>query len=300
MKNFFVKAGTEIKSALPTFLKGIIVGLGAMAPGLSGSILLVLFGLYQKVVNTVSHIFKDFKRNLLFLIPLILGMGIGIIASAKIIDPLLTNFPLQTNFAFLGLVLGTLPALWLEVRKEGYKKHHYLFTALAFVLGSVFFYFSSKYGLFPEIADPSFIDSLLLGLAVACAYLIPGVDSAIILTAFGLYKLWVYAIDAFDFGVLLPAAIGLVIGGVIISLVFNKLLSKFYTGTYSIVFGLFIAVILDFIYNDCSGIGKNTETVFAFIFLVLGFAFSLAFSHIEKIVGYIKKKCNKAPEEENE
>ncbi len=273
---------------MKTFLKGIVVGLGAIAPGLSGSILLVIFGLYQKIVNTVSNIFKNFKKNMLFLIPLALGICIGIVAFAKIIKIPLDAFPMQTNYTFLGLIIGAMPMLWREVRKEGFEKKHYFFAAGAFVIGGVFFFLSR--GLFPDITEPSFFESVLLGLAVACAYLIPGVDSFAILSSFGLYNLWINSIDAFDFGVLLPALIGLAAGGVVISLIFNKLLSKFYTGTYSIIFGLFIAVILNFILKECIPTSFGWGTVVSFIFLIFGAAFSFAFSNIGKIVEFFKSK----------
>ena len=48
-----------------TFLKGLIVGIGGIAPGLSGSVLLVIFGLYQKTINAIATLFKDFKKNIL-------------------------------------------------------------------------------------------------------------------------------------------------------------------------------------------------------------------------------------------
>ena len=49
------------------FLKGIIVGIGGIAPGLSGSILLIIFGLYRKTLDTLGNLFRDFKNNLRFL-----------------------------------------------------------------------------------------------------------------------------------------------------------------------------------------------------------------------------------------
>ncbi len=232
---------------------------------------------------------------MLFLIPLALGIGIGIIAFAKIIKIPLDAFPMQTNYAFLGLILGALPMLWREVRKEGFKKHHYIFTACAFALGTVFFILSR--GLFPDIEDPTFFESVILGLAVACAYLIPGVDSFAILSSFGLYNLWINSIDAFDFNVLLPAALGLLAGGIVISLIFNKLLSKFYTGTYSIVFGLFIAVILNFIIRECPPPAADGKTAVSIILLIIGAAFSFAFSNIEKIITLIKKRKDAVEED---
>ncbi len=271
-----------------TFLKGIVVGLGAIAPGLSGSILLVMFGLYQKVVTAVSTIFKSFKKNLLFLIPLALGIGVGVLLFAKLIDFLRDHFPMQTNYAFLGLILGTLPMLLREVKKEGFAKKYYIFMAVSFVGGLLFFFLNR--GLFPNITEPRLYQSFLLGPAVAAAYLVPGVDSAAILSAFGLYDLWLGSVESLNFSVLIPAGIGFVIGAFAISFLFNKLFAKWYTGTYSIIFGLFLSVILNFLFKECPKPAADLKTTVSTLLLVLGFAFSLAFSQLESIQAYFKKK----------
>ena len=94
---------------MKNFLKGIVIGLGAVAPGLSGSILLVIFGLYQKTVTAISQIFKQFIKSVKFLMPLALGILLGILMFSKLVDWLLTSFEMQTRFAFLGFILGSLP-----------------------------------------------------------------------------------------------------------------------------------------------------------------------------------------------
>ncbi len=269
------------------FFKGIIVGLGAIAPGLSGSILLVIFGLYQKIVSTVSNIFKNFKKNVLFLLPLVLGIGLGIIIFSKLIVIPLNAFKMQTYYAFLGLILGTIPMLFKEVRKEGFAPKYYIFMAGAFVFGVAFFILNM--GAFPEVVEPKLWQSFVLGLAVAGAYLIPGVDSFAILSSFGLYDLWINSINEFNFKILLPAGLGVAVGGIAISLIFNKLFSKWYTGTYSVIFGLFISVILNFVFKECPTPSADGATAVSFILLVLGFAFSFAFSHIEDIMEKLKK-----------
>ncbi len=275
---------------MKTFFKGIIVGLGAVAPGLSGSILLVIFGLYQKIVNTVSNIFKDFKKNILFLLPLALGIGIGIIIFSKLIVIPLNAFKMQTYYAFLGLILGTVPMLFKEVRKEGFAPKYYIFMAGAFAFGVVFFLLNI--GMFPEIVNPTLLQSFALGIAVAAAYLVPGVDSFAILSSFGLYNLWLNSINSFDLKVLLPAGVGLAIGAIAISLLFNKLFAKWYTGTYSVIFGLFISVILNFIFKEVKELGfaLNGTTVVSVILLILGFALSYTFSRLEEIMERFKKK----------
>ncbi len=273
---------------MKTFFKGIIVGLGAVAPGLSGSILLVIFGLYQKIVETVSRIFKNFKKNMLFLIPLVLGIGLGIIIFSRLIVIPLNAYKTQTHYAFLGLILGALPTLFKEVRKEGLKKRHYASACAAFAFGAAFFILNSE--AFPSITQPSFFQSVGLGLAVAAAYLVPGVDSFAILSTFGLYELWLNSINNFDFSVLLPAALGLLIGGVAISLLFNLLLKKFYSGTYSVIFGLFISVILNFIIKECPPPTLDTTGIVSVVLLFAGFAISFVFGNIEKISKKFKDK----------
>lgn len=277
---------------LTTFFKGIVVGLGAVAPGLSGSILMVIFGLYQKVVSTVSHIFKDFKKNVLFLCPLVLAIGIGAVIFSKLIDLPMSAFPMQTAYLFLGLVLGTVPVLLGEVKKEGLRPQHYAYTAVAFAAAFVFFVLGVVE--FPEVTNPTFLQSVVLGLAVAAAYLVPGVDSFAILSTFGLYNLWKDSLGNLDMKVLLPAAIGLLIGGVLISLLFNKLLSKFYSATYSVIFGLFMAIIINYAYRDCylacvGDLGWNVKTVVSVVLVFVGFGSSLLFSRLDSIVGRIRE-----------
>lgn len=270
-----------------TFLKGIVVGLGAVAPGLSGSILLVIFGLYQKIVSTVSHIFKNFMKNVLFLLPLALGIGGGMVLFSRLIDIPLTHFPMQTYYMFLGLILGTIPMVFKEVRKEGYHPKYIAFTAVSFVAGAAFFLLNQ--GLFPNIEDANILQSILLGIVVAAAYLVPGVDSFAILSAFGLYNLWKDSLGNLNFSVLLPAAVGLAIGALLICFGFNKLFNRWYTGTYSIIFGLFLAVILNYIVKECPPPEANLTTVISVLLFFVGLAFSLAFSQIEKIMAKVKK-----------
>ncbi len=264
-----------------TFLKGIVVGLGAIAPGLSGSILLVMFGLYQRVVDIVSNIFKDFKKNILFLLPLGSGIVVGVLLFSKIVDFLLASFPMPTYYAFLGLILGTVPMLFKEVKKEGFSNKYYLFMVAAFAVGIAFFAINQNG--FPNVESPNLLQSLGLGLAVAAAYLVPGVDSAAILSVFGLYELWVTSLSNLNLKVLIPAGVGLVIGGLVISFVFNKLFKKWYTGTYSVIFGLFISVILNFMFKECPRPQLNLETAVSVALLIAGFAGSMAFGRLEAL-----------------
>ena len=272
------------------FLKGIVVGIGGISPGLSGSVLLVIFGLYQKVVDAIGTIFKNFKKNLLFLIPLFLGMGVGVVLFSKITDYFLGAFEMQTRYLFLGLVVGTLPLFHKEVKKNGFAKKYYIYIAAAALFGLLLFVVNKD--LFPQVENPNFLQSVLLGVAVAGSALIPGVDSAVILSSFGLYELWVSSVADLNLTVLLPAAIGVGLGVLVISFGMSKLIKRFYTATFSIVFGLFISIIPRVLNESCVP-AMNGKTVLSFVLVIVGFAISFYLGDIPKHNAWLKEKFGK-------
>lgn len=286
---------------MKNFLKGIIVGIGGIAPGLSGSVLLVIFGLYQKTINAIGTLFKDFKKNVCFLIPLFLGFGVGILLFSKVVDFFLNTYEMQTRFAFLGLVLGTIPLFYKEVKKEGFSNKYYIVIILAAIFG--FFLFSFK-NTFTQIQNPNLLQSVLLGVAVAGSSIIPGVDSAVILSSLGLYELYVSSLANLNFSVLIPAAFGLAFGALIISFIINKLIKRFYTATFSVIFGLFISIIPNVLNENCKLMADGKAAI-SLVICVLGFLLSYYLGDIEgnnkKIKNVVKRmKSKKIGDEVNQ
>ena len=262
------------------FLKGIVVGLGAVAPGLSGSVLLVIFRLYQKTITAISTIFKDFENNIKFLVPLAVGIGLGIVLFSKLVDFLLMTYQMQTRFAFFGLLLGSIPLFWREVRKEGFARKYYLFILAALIGGTILF--NGNRGLFPKVTDPTMVQSVILGLAVATSYIVPGIDSAAILSALGLYDLWVHSLASMNFAVLLPAGVGAAAGVLVVSYVIHKLIASCYTLTFSIIFGLFLSVVPT-VFDESCVLGWNATTFVSFAIMAVSFVASLLFSNLESL-----------------
>lgn len=268
---------------MKNYLKGIIIGIGGIAPGLSGSVLLVIFGLYQRTINAIGTVFRDFKNNIKFLIPLLLGMGTGILLFSKVIDFMIINYEVQTRFTFLGLILGTIPLFFKEVKKEGFSNKYYIYIAAAFVFGILFFYLNK--GSFTQIEDPSLMQSIFLGVAVAGSSIIPGVDSAVILSSFGLYELYVRSLATLDFRILIPAAAGLAVGVLVFSFLINKLIYMYYTATFSIIFGLFIAIIPNILNKNCV-LHLDVQSAVAVVLMIAGFFLSY---YLEDIRGNNRK-----------
>lgn len=95
-----------------------IIGLANIIPGVSGGTMAVSMGIYDKATHCISHFFSELKKNIAFLAPLVLGIGIAIIASSFGIDYLFETFPVQTNLLFIGLILGSFDLTIIEIQKQ--------------------------------------------------------------------------------------------------------------------------------------------------------------------------------------
>ncbi len=279
---------------LTNFSKGIIVGIGGIAPGLSGSVMLIILGLYEKVVKSVGTLFKNFRKNILFLVPLVFGFGCGILLFSKIINFMLRQYEFQTRYLFLGLVLGTVPLFYKEVKKKGFSRKYYILILLSLTVG--FFLFSVNRAWFPAIDNPSVLQSALLGVAVAGSSIIPGVDSAVILSALGLYELYVSSLAEFNLSILIPAVFGLVVGAFLISYSMHFLIRKFYTVTFSVIFGLFLSIIPNVLNSNCMPDSFN-KTILAILLTIAGFVISFYLENINENNKKIKKLLHKTNKE---
>lgn len=268
------------------FLKGIIVGIGGVAPGLSGSVLLIIFGMYRQTLDALGSLLKDFRKNIAFLLPLVAGMILGVLAFSKVIDFCLRTFEMPTRFCFLGLIVGTLPMVWQEVKKEGFSKGYYFVILLAFALG--IWFFTANPNAFPQVTNPNLLQKILLGAAVAMTAIVPGVDPAVFLSTLGLYLTYVTALATFDVSILLPMLIGVAGGAVVISAVMSALFRKAYTATFSVIFGIFLSMIPNMLTANCR-LGWNGMSVISLLLALIGFAVSYYLGDIEGANRKLKK-----------
>lgn len=269
---------------IKSFLKGVIVGIGGIAPGLSGSVLLVVLGLYSKVVNTIATLFKNFKKNVLFLLPIGLGMICGVVIFSRLIKLSITNYEIQTRLTFLGLLIGTIPLFYREVKKEKkLKQEHFLLTAIAFILG---LYFLTFYRPDAGAGDLNILQSFILGAVGISSMIIPGIDGAALLSALGLYDSWLNLTSlSSSIAVYIPAGIGIVAAGFLLSMVINKMIKKNYTATFSVLFGLFLSIIPSVLKRaDGSfiSLGFNMATYVGLALFVVAILLSYFFSKLNQ------------------
>ena len=102
---------------LSRVLKGLVVGVANIIPGVSGGTMAVVMGIYDRLIGAVSDLRRDFKNSLLYLFPIGIGAVLGIVLFSHLIKFLLEGYPMPTNLFFLGLILGSIPMIFRRARK---------------------------------------------------------------------------------------------------------------------------------------------------------------------------------------
>ena len=108
-------------------IKGFILGVCKIIPGVSGGMVAITLGLYDKGIEAINNFFKDVKKNTLFLGQLGLGLLIAIFVFSKIINYALDHFYLPTILLFIGLIIGGVPNLFKKVKTKN-KKNWFIHT----------------------------------------------------------------------------------------------------------------------------------------------------------------------------
>ena len=132
--------------SLYDFIKGIFIGAAAILPGISSGVICMVVGLYEKLLNSILYFFKDIKKNLKFLFPIVLGVIVGCVLFSNILVYFFNNIPMQTKSLFIGLLLGSIFLLYKNESKENsnHSMSGYLSFILCFLIGIFLIYFENK------------------------------------------------------------------------------------------------------------------------------------------------------------
>lgn len=167
---------------IQNFLIGILLGAGAILPGVSSGVLCVIFGIYDKLINSLFGLFKNFKKNFSYLFPIFLGGVLGVFLFGNILKTLFERFPTQTSFCFIGLILGSIPVLIKKVNSEhNFRLRYLLFAFIAFVVGCFLVFLENKLNLSQTQNSFSLAFLILSGFLMSIGVVFPGVSNTLIL-----------------------------------------------------------------------------------------------------------------------
>ncbi len=248
-----------MKKNIILVVKGFIMGIANIIPGVSGGTLALILGIYEEFIGAISHFFSNLKKNIAFLIPIAIGMVLAILSLSNVIDYSYKHFPIPTCLFFVGLVLGGIPLLVNKVKgkKEVKQTSSYIIFLLTFLL--VIFMACSdlifKEGLkvsFVNINLTGYLLLFLVGVVAAATMVIPGVSGSLVLMLLGYYYPVISVIKELtkfknlgqNIIIVGVFGIGVLIGIVLISKLIEFLFKKYETKTYFGVLGFIVASVI--------------------------------------------------------
>lgn len=248
-----------MKKNIILVIKGFIMGIANIIPGVSGGTLALILGIYEEFIGAISHLFSNLKKNIYFLIPIAIGMVLAILSLSHVIDYSYKHFPIPTCLFFVGLVLGGIPMLFNKVKgkKESKKISSYIIFLLTFMLVIVMACSDLIFGeglkvSFSNMNIISYILLFLVGVVAAATMVIPGVSGSLVLMLLGYYYPVIKVIKEFtkfkNFGenliIIGIFGLGILIGIILISKLIEFLFKKYEVKTYFGVLGFIVASVI--------------------------------------------------------
>lgn len=251
------------------FVAGVVFGLANVIPGVSGGTMAVVFGIYERLIGLIADFRKKWKQELGFIIPLGLGAALAILLGGKAMDWVLENHPALANSFFLGVIVGSLPMLVSKTFRAGKRTWKVnagnvipFFVTLAIMLWMTF---AGEGESVAREMSFSVVNALLLlfyGVVAAACMIIPGISGSFVMVMIGAYGAVINAVATLNIPLLIPFAIGALIGIFGCAKLIRFLLSKFEMPTYSAILG-FVVGSIPAVFPGWSSIGIGAILCFA-------------------------------------
>lgn len=248
-----VSKDNPVKIGLINFIKGFILGIANVIPGVSGGTMAVSMRLYELILSSIGNFFKDIKGNFIKLLPIILGILVAIVSTSKLVTYALTNYKAQTLCLFIGLIFGGVSLIMRKIKGKGSKTNYLIFFVIFFFVISLNFL---KTGLieisFTNMGIIDYLLLLLMGFIASSAMVIPGISGSFILMVLGYYDKIIYTVSTItDFSklgsnllILVPFGIGVIIGIVFMAKLITNLIKKYETKTYFAIMGFVLSSVV--------------------------------------------------------
>ena len=225
--------------ALLRFIKGMLIGTGAILPGVSGGALAAVFGLYEKIIYFLANLTKEFKKNFLYFLPVALGGVFGIFLLSFALSYFFENAETELLWFFVGCIAGILPALLRQAAKNGRKPVHLVIMGItAVVMLFVLYNLQNAAG---GNMPLNFYTWIMAGAIFGLGLIVPGLSPSNILVYLNMYKPMTDGIKNLDFSVIIPLGIGAVAIILLLSKLMQYIFEKAYAGMFHIIIGVVLA-----------------------------------------------------------
>ena len=233
-----------MREHIANFLKGFAMGVANVIPGVSGGTIALLTGIFERLINALKSFdveavrlllkfkFREFAQHVDFgfLLSVFLGVGVSIISVAKLLEFLFQSYPVYVWSFFFGLILVS---VWFVGKSIGKID---VAAAVSFVIGAAVAFGLSVMN--PATENTAFWYLIICGAVAVCSMILPGLSGSFVLILMGNYQLiMIYAVSHFDMKIIVPVAIGVVVGLLAFSHFLSWLLSRYARQTMAVLTG---------------------------------------------------------------
>jgi putative membrane protein len=253
---------------LVNFLKGIVVGVATLVPGVSGGTMAVILGIYDDLIHSISSYFKDWKKHTIFLMQVGLGAVLGIGLFSRLLESALNHYPSIMRFFFIGVICGGVPVLYKKSTEGKKDIKDIIFLILGFVIVLVM---SIEPAATTTLATGEGIMSMVFlfiaGIIIAIALILPGISASFMLLTLGLYNIFLNAVNTRNIGFLIPLGLGIVLGTLGTARTIENLLQKQPRKTYMLILGFVLGSLIPVF----PGIPTGFNAIASVVALLIGF-----------------------------
>lgn len=262
---------------LKNFLKGLVISISQIVPGVSGGTMAMILGIYDKLLHAVNNILNDFKNQYKILSQVFLGAILGMFLFSNIVKILFEKYPIQIGYLFIGIILGGAPLMFRKATVKGFDKKNILYLIIGIVIvlmmGSPS---NDASSVITTLTPLRFIWLFIGGVIVAIALILPGISGSFMLYVLGLYNTVLTAVSDLNIVILIPIALGGIVGTLLTAKTIESLLIKYPQQTYILIFGF----ILGSVFSVFPGFTLY-EGMIGIILGIIGFSFTCYISKNE-------------------
>lgn len=219
-------------------MQGAVIGTGAVLPGVSGGVLMVVFGVYQPVMALLAHPVRAFRENMRLLLPVLAGVALGFLGIARLLGFLLEAHPDPSVCLFVGLIGGMLPSLMREAGERGRGKSSWIALSIAFAVTLALL---TGLRAVQVRIEAGFGWYVVCGFCLALSVIAPGMSFSTLMMPLGLYTPFVAGMGRLDPAVLLPAGLGALATVVLLARAITRLMETHYAPMFHGIIGIVTA-----------------------------------------------------------
>jgi len=237
--------GGKIMNTAVKIIKGIIIGIATLVPGVSGGTMAIILGLYDDIIHSISSFFSDIRKNTLFLLTVGIGGIIGLFGFSWIMKFLLSNFRFPMIYFFIGVIIGGILFLYKKTETPDRRMADWIYFAIGFIIIIVMkVYDGTIVNLANSTGVLQFVFLFFAGIIIAIALILPGISTSFMLLAIGLYDIFIDAVSNVKLNYLVPIGLGTVFGVLTTTRVLENSMNKKPRPTYLLILGFVVGSIL--------------------------------------------------------